>query len=87
MNNTKAKELMRALVGYEATGIFARTVVPWEILLRGKVDVAADILKREIQELKLKAGDDTELCGNSTAITQLAWCLSKVSIMRLQARA
>src|SRR5512146_3010437 len=27
-------------------------------------------LKREVEELKLKAGDDTELCGTSTAITQ-----------------
>lgn len=50
MNNTKAKELMRSMFGYEATGIFARTMVPWEILLRGKLDVATDILRREIHE-------------------------------------
>ena len=48
MNNTKAKEVMRAIVGFEANGIFARTVVPWEILLRGKLDVAAGILRRGI---------------------------------------
>jgi predicted amidohydrolase YtcJ len=50
MNNTKAKEVMHSLFGYEATGIFARTMVPWEILLRGKLDIATDILKREIHE-------------------------------------
>lgn len=49
-SNTKARQQMRAIIGFEAEGIFARTVVPWEILLRGKWDVAADILKREILE-------------------------------------
>jgi two-component system nitrogen regulation response regulator NtrX len=36
-------------------------------------------LKREVQELKLKAGDDTELCGTSTAITQLRQLVDKVA--------
>jgi two-component system nitrogen regulation response regulator NtrX len=36
-------------------------------------------LKREVQELKLKAGDDTELCGASTAITQLRQLVDKVA--------
>ncbi|MBI4464702.1 MAG: amidohydrolase family protein [Acidobacteria bacterium] len=49
-SNSKAKEQMRALLGYEAEGIFARTVVPWEILLGKKLETAADILKREILE-------------------------------------
>ena len=30
--------------------------------------IEAARLKREVEELKLKAGDDTELAGNSTAI-------------------
>ena len=36
-------------------------------------------LKREVEELKLKAGDDTELCGTSTAITQLRQLAEKVA--------
>ena len=36
-------------------------------------------LKREVQELKLKAGDDTELCGASTAIAQLRQLVDKVA--------
>ena len=36
-------------------------------------------LKRQVQELKLKAGDDTELCGNSTAIAQLRQLVDKIA--------
>ena len=49
-SNTKAKEQMRKLLGFEAEGIFARTVVPFEVLLRGKWDAMTDLLKREILE-------------------------------------
>src|SRR5579885_1762194 len=47
-SNTKAKEEMRKLLGFEAEGIFARTVVPYEVLLRGRWDAMTDVLKREI---------------------------------------
>jgi len=36
-------------------------------------------LKREVEELKLKAGDDTELCGSSTAIAQLRQLVDKIA--------
>jgi two-component system nitrogen regulation response regulator NtrX len=36
-------------------------------------------LKREVEELKIKAGDDTELAGNSTAIAQLRQLIDKVA--------
>jgi two-component system, NtrC family, nitrogen regulation response regulator NtrX len=36
-------------------------------------------LRREIQELKLKAGDDTDLVGNSSAISQLRHLVEKVA--------
>jgi two-component system nitrogen regulation response regulator NtrX len=36
-------------------------------------------LKREVQELKLRAGDDTELCGTSTAVTQLRQLIDKIA--------
>ena len=36
-------------------------------------------LRREIEELKLKAGDDADLIGNSTAITQLRQLVDKVA--------
>jgi two-component system nitrogen regulation response regulator NtrX len=36
-------------------------------------------LRREIQELKLKAGDDTDLVGNSSAISQLRQLIDKVA--------
>jgi two-component system, NtrC family, nitrogen regulation response regulator NtrX len=36
-------------------------------------------LKREVEELKLKAGDDSELVGNSTAIAQLRQLVDKVA--------
>ena len=36
-------------------------------------------LKREVEELKLKAGDDTELVGSSTAIAQLRQLIDKVA--------
>jgi hypothetical protein len=50
MSNTKAKEAMRKLLGFEAEGIFARTVVPYEVLLRDHWDSMADLLKHEILE-------------------------------------
>ena len=39
-------------------------------------------LKREVEELKLKAGDDTELVGSSTAISQLRQLIDKVAPTR-----
>ena len=36
-------------------------------------------LKRQIEELKLKAGDDSDLCGQSTAIAQLRQLIDKVA--------
>ena len=36
-------------------------------------------LKREVQELKLKAGDDGELVGNSPSITQLRVLIDKIA--------
>jgi two-component system nitrogen regulation response regulator NtrX len=41
--------------------------------------IEAARLKREVEELKLKAGDDTELAGNSTAIAQLRQLVDKVA--------
>jgi two-component system, NtrC family, nitrogen regulation response regulator NtrX len=36
-------------------------------------------LKRQVEELKLKVGDDTELCGQSTAIVQLRQLVDKIA--------
>src|SRR6266567_4542136 len=36
-------------------------------------------LKREVEELKLKAGDETELCGASTAIAPLRQLVDKIA--------
>jgi two-component system nitrogen regulation response regulator NtrX len=36
-------------------------------------------LRREVQELKLKAGDDSELVGNSSAISQLRQAVDKIA--------
>jgi two-component system nitrogen regulation response regulator NtrX len=41
--------------------------------------IEAARLKREVEELKVKAGDDTELAGNSTAIAQLRQLIDKVA--------
>ena len=39
----------------------------------------ASRLRREVQELKLKTGDDSELVGNSSAITQLRQAIEKIA--------
>ena len=49
-SNSMAKKIMNDRLGYVATGIFARTVVPFEILLRNRWEEMADMLKREILE-------------------------------------
>ncbi|OFV97792.1 MAG: hypothetical protein A3F68_13035 [Acidobacteria bacterium RIFCSPLOWO2_12_FULL_54_10] len=49
-SNSMAKKIMQDRLGYVATGIFARTVVPFEILLRDRWEDMADMLKREILE-------------------------------------
>ena len=36
-------------------------------------------LRREVQELKLKAGDDSEMVGNSSAISQLRQAIEKIA--------
>jgi two-component system, NtrC family, nitrogen regulation response regulator NtrX len=39
----------------------------------------ASRLKREVQELKLKAGDESEMVGNSSAISQLRQTIEKIA--------
>jgi two-component system nitrogen regulation response regulator NtrX len=39
----------------------------------------ASRLRREVQELKLKTGDDSELVGNSSAISQLRQAIEKIA--------
>ncbi len=39
----------------------------------------ASRLKREVQELKLKAGDESEIVGNSSAISQLRQTIEKIA--------
>src|ERR1700733_5871728 len=41
--------------------------------------LAASRLKREVQELRLKAGDDSELVGQSSAISQLRQLVEKIA--------
>src|SRR5579863_10121044 len=36
-------------------------------------------LKRQVEELKLKGGDDTELCGQSSAIAQVRQLIDKIA--------
>src|SRR5579863_7882958 len=36
-------------------------------------------LKRQVEELKIRAGDDTDLCGRSTAVTQLRQLVDKIA--------
>lgn len=50
-HNTKAKEEMIRLLGYEvggSSGLLARTAMAYDILLRGRLEEAADMLKREM---------------------------------------
>lgn len=47
-HNTKAKEEMERVLGYEVSGLMARTGVPYDIMLRGRVDDIADMLKHEM---------------------------------------
>ena len=58
-HNTKAKDEMLRLLGYEAGGLNARTAVLYDILLRGREDDKADFLKREILECVVKQGITT----------------------------
>ena len=49
LNNTRAKEEMERILGREVTGLNARTGVLWDILLRGRLEEAADLMKRELE--------------------------------------
>ncbi|OFV97791.1 MAG: hypothetical protein A3F68_13030 [Acidobacteria bacterium RIFCSPLOWO2_12_FULL_54_10] len=71
-NNTKAKQEMDRIVGYEATGIIARTVIPFEILMRGRWKEQAEILKQEMLECIAEAGVTTfgDRFDRSTLITK-----------------
>lgn len=59
LNNTKAKEAMEKLVGEEIDGVSETSVLLWDILLRGKLDVAVDLMRRELQECLVEQGFTT----------------------------
>lgn len=49
-SNTKAKEVMRETLGYEVDGATSRATLHLEVLLRGRWNEIADLLKREMTE-------------------------------------
>ena len=58
--NSKAKEQYRKYFGHDdLSGLTARTMVLWDILLVGKTDVAADLLKTELLECLAAQGITT----------------------------
>ena len=59
VNNTRAVEQMEKLLGWEAGGLPARTAVLYDILFRGRIEEAADFLRRELLECLAAAGVTT----------------------------
>ncbi|MBI2820059.1 MAG: amidohydrolase family protein [Acidobacteria bacterium] len=47
-HNTKAQEEMMKILGFEAGGLNARSAVPYDIFFRGRLEDAADFVKREL---------------------------------------
>ena len=47
-HNTRAKDEMMKILGYEAGGLNARSAVPYDIYFRGRPEDALDFLKREL---------------------------------------
>ncbi|MBI2819436.1 MAG: amidohydrolase family protein [Acidobacteria bacterium] len=58
-HNTKAKEEMIKVLGYEVSGLTARTRVPYDIMLRGRTADIADMLKHELMTCLLPQGFTT----------------------------
>ena len=50
VNNTKAKEVMKQVLGKEVTSIDFDYLVPYEIILRGKTKEVAEMLSQEMEE-------------------------------------
>lgn len=58
-HNTKAKDVMVKALGFEPSGLNARTAVPYDIFLRGRLDDAVDLVKRELLTCILPQGITT----------------------------
>jgi amidohydrolase family protein len=58
-NNTMAKEIMEKMLGVEMVGLQARTSVTYDILLKDRLDVAVDLVHRELLECDAAQGITT----------------------------
>ena len=58
-HNTKAKEEMIKILGYEASGLNARTATTYDILFRGRTEDKVDFLKRELLNCVVAQGITT----------------------------
>ncbi|MBI4464084.1 MAG: amidohydrolase family protein [Acidobacteria bacterium] len=58
-HNTRAKEEMIRLLGYEANGLNARTAVLYDILMQGRTEEKVDFLKRELLQCVVRQGITT----------------------------
>lgn len=58
-HNTKAKEEMVKILGYEASGLNARTAGLYDILFRGRTEDKVDFLKRELLQCVVSQGITT----------------------------
>ena len=58
-NNTKAKQEMEKYLGREKVGLYSRTGVLYDILLRGRTEETMDFLKRELLECLAAQGVTT----------------------------
>ena len=59
VNNSRAKEIMEQVLGHEVTGLRARYTVPYDVILRGRTEAIADLLKTEMLECLTQKGVTT----------------------------
>jgi predicted amidohydrolase YtcJ len=59
LNNTMAKNIMEEVLGREVLGLRALYLVPFDIILRGRVEAIADIVKKEMETCLIPYGITT----------------------------
>jgi hypothetical protein len=59
LNSTLAAKMQQQLLGREVTGLRAMYTVPFDIILRGRIDAIADIVKKEMETCLLPYGITT----------------------------
>ena len=75
VSNTRAKEIMKRVLGSEVSGLRARYLLPYDIILQGRDEAIADLLEMEMSE-----------CLTAKGVTTIGSHIESLATLRILSR-